>query len=136
MLLLLSLVAAAATAASGPDPEVSVASGDWSEVPAIVQRGDLMISEKFANQLSSAVAINSCSSAGTPKHVNVDMPFLVQFTPQGAVQRVVVHRIDCPAVETIVGSVVLRMAEHGDYRPTGTNQEGWYRGQFQFESRQ
>jgi hypothetical protein len=136
MLLLLPLLAAASAVATGPDAEVSVASGDWNDIPALLQTGDLQISDKFAEQLSSAAGTNGCSTVGTAKHVNVSMPFLVQYSPQGAVQRVVVHRIDCPAVETIVGSVVLRMAQHGDYRPTGYNREGWYRGQFAFESRQ
>jgi hypothetical protein len=135
MLILLPLLASA-TAVAAADANVSVASGDWSDVPALMQTGDLQISDKFADQLASAVGTNGCATAGTPKHVNVSMPFLIQYTPQGGVQRVVVHRINCPAVETIVGSVVLRMAQHGDYRPTGYNREGWYRGQFEFESRQ
>jgi hypothetical protein len=136
MPLLLPLVAAAALYASAGDPEVSVASGDWGNIPAIAQVGDLQISDQFANQLISAVAANNCASAGTPKHVNVAVPFLVQFTPQGQLERVVVHRIDCPAVEMIVGSVVLNMAKAGNYRPTGKNIEGWYLGRFEFESRQ
>ena len=135
MLLFLPLLAAASAVAAA-DAEVSVASGDWNDIPALLQTGDLQISDKFAERLSSAVGANNCASAGTPKHVNVNMPFLVQYSPQGVVQRVVVHRIDCPAVETIVGSAVLRMAQQGNYRPTGYNREGWYRGQFAFESRQ
>jgi hypothetical protein len=101
-----------------------------------MQTGDLQISDQFANQLSAAVATNNCATAGTPKHVNVAIPFLVQYSAQGQIERVVVHRIDCPAVESIVGSVVLRMAQAGSYKPTGINREGWYLGQFQFESRQ
>jgi len=136
MPLLLPIIAAAALYASAGDPEVSVASGDWSNIPPVGQFGDLLISDQFADKLTSAVATNNCASAGTPKHVNVAVPFLVQFTPQGQLERVVVHRIDCPAVETIVGSVVVNMTKAGNYRPTGKNLEGWYLGQFEFESRQ
>ena len=122
-----------AALAAGPLPaQVSVAGGDWSNIPAVQARGDLRISNKALNQLSDAVVANKCDSIGDEKHMRLKVPFLMEFTPGGEIQQVVVQRIDCPAVEVVLGGALLQLAKSGEYRPTGENHTGWYRGLFEF----
>ena len=83
-----------------------------------------------------AALTNECSKRQRRNQpIDVDVPFLVEFAPDNSVRRVVVQRLDCPAAEQIIGSAVLRLAKSGEFRPTGENQTGWYRGQFTMTSR-
>lgn len=41
-------------------------------------------------------------------------------------------RLNCPEVEGILGGILLRMVENGDYQATGANRDNWYRGTLGF----
>jgi hypothetical protein len=132
----MNLVVASLAAVLAASPlaaeQVSVAEGDWSAIPMVYSRGDLRMSDRSLNQLTEAVALNKCTSVGTEKHMSLSVPFLLEFSPRGEVQQVVVRRIDCPAVEVVLGGALLQLAKSGEYQPTGQNQAGWYRGVFEF----
>ena len=131
MKLVLATVIAGLAASSLPAQEVSVAGGDWSDIPPLVQLGSKTISERALTQLTDAVALNKCEAAGSEKHMKLSVPFLLRFSGQGNIEQVVVQRIGCPAVETVLGGAVLQLAKSGEYRPSGVNQTGWYRGLFE-----
>ena len=114
---------------------VSVASGDWSNIPFIRQSGSLRLSDAVIDKIETA-AIGECALPGqSERHVRLTIPFMVQFTPAGAVQQVVVKRLNCPAIEQAAGGALLQLAKDGEYRPTGENSEGWYRGELSITSR-
>lgn len=115
---------------------VSVASGDWSNIPLVQQRGLARVSTNTIEQIEQA-AVGECALPGQSKRqVDLTIPFMIKFSTAGAVEQVVVHRVDCPTIEQAVGSAVLTMANGGEYRPTGENREGWYRGDISFRSQQ
>ena len=109
--------------------QVSVAGGDWSNIPLVKRSGTLRISDDLISKIESA-AFGECAKPGQSKtRLDMTIPFLVQFTPEGGVERVVIMRLDCPTIEQTAGGAVLQLARAGEYRPTGENVEGWYRGE-------
>ena len=66
------------------------------------------------------------------KELNLSLSFAAQFQPDGTLNRVVLPKLNCPEGEGVIGGAILEMMKGGDYRPTGKNLDGWYRGQFSF----
>jgi len=131
----LAIFAALAGSAALAATPISVAGGDWSDIPRIEQAGKLRISDSSIEQMEAA-AIGECKLRGqTERHVDLTIPFLVRFSQAGELQQVVVRRMNCPTIERVAGSALLTMAQGGEYRPTGENLEGWYRGEISFVSR-
>ena len=112
-----------------------MAGGDWSNIPVARAAGLHRVSSDVIAQIEAA-AVDECKLPGQSKsYVKLSIPFLIQFSPSGEVEQVVVHRLNCPGVEQAVGGAILTLAEKGEYRPTGENLEHWYRGEFRFVSR-
>lgn len=109
---------------------ITVAGGNWSDIPPIRERHALRIGNEAIEQLKAAAGQTNCRTVGDARHLNISVPFLVQFSPHGDVEQVVVQRINCPKVEALLGYSLLYLAKSGEYRPTGENDLGWYRGQF------
>lgn len=125
--LLMMTAFSAPVAATGS--QVSTADGDWSNIPLVRDRGSLRFAPDTFDAIEAA-AVGECAKPGQSKrNVNVAVPFLIRFTPQGGVGQVVVKNISCPAIEQAVGGAILQMAKDGAYVPTGENQEHWYRGE-------
>ena len=122
-------------AAASPAIPVSVASGDWSNIPYAQQRGSLRVSTRTIEKFEAAL-MGECNAAAANGRLELTVPFLIRFGRDGSVQQVVVRRLDCPSAESLVGGAILQMARSGEFRPTGENLTGWYRGQFSLDSRQ
>ena len=132
-LVVLGAVAALIATPLGAEP-VSSAWGDWREVPTIIKKGDLRVSSQTVDRIAAASADGKCPQVGDEKHLRLSMPFLMEFSPRGQIQQVVVWKMNCPEIESLVGGMLLEMARAGEYRPTGENQLGWYRGEFKLTS--
>ena len=129
-------IAAFATLAAIATPlaaqQVSVGTGDWSNIPPVISRGHVAATPRTVDDIAAAAVNNSCTSiARDLRHVNLSVPFLIEFSGKGEVQSIVVQKLGCPKVESLVGGTLLQMAKEGEYRPTGANEIGWYRGQFE-----
>lgn len=123
----------AAALVTGPlaAQQVSVAEGDWSDIPEVLKRGQLRVSTEAVDRIAAVAARGECPVIGDAQRIRMSVPFLMEFSQNGALQQVVVWKINCPEVESVVGGTLLQMAKSGEYRPTGENQVGWYRGDFQ-----
>lgn len=133
MLIALSVTAAVATPVKAQ--QVSVAGGDWSNIPVVISEGKRQPAERVVDDIAAAAQKQSCAAVGrNPRHINLSVPFLVQFDGGGQVQQVVVQRIGCPAVESVIGGALAQLAKEGEYRPTLENRAGWYRGSFDLAS--
>ncbi len=131
---LIALGLSALIAAPAQSSPVSVAGGDWSNIPLVHQTGEKRISADAIEKMEVA-ARGECAGAIQPaRRIKMTIPFLIHFSPQGGVEQVVVKRLDCPTIEQVAGSAVLQLAKDGAYRPTGENQERWYRGEISFTS--
>lgn len=111
---------------------VEVADGDWRGIP-FVQTGKAMaMSDRTMIRIERLLEAGKCPRFGDGEHVKLDVPFLLQFDAGGAVQRVVVRRVDCPDLEGMIGGVIASRAKSGFYKPTGQNATGWYRSTFSY----
>ncbi len=122
-------------AASANASPVSVAGGDWSNIPLAKTAGLHRVSTDVIERIEAA-AIGECQLPGQSKRkVELNIPFIILFSPTGAVEQVVVKRLNCPTIEQAAGGAILTMAQKGEYQPTGENLERWYRGEISFVSR-
>lgn len=125
-----------ASSVGAPAASIESASGDWSGLPAMKIKGAQRISAEAITRIHEAVAAPDCSIPGqTPRRLDMRVPFAVQFAPDGTPNRVVIQRLGCAAVESVIGGAVLRLVEAGEFQPSGENEEGWYRGEISFSSR-
>ncbi|HEU0310086.1 MAG TPA: hypothetical protein VFR36_02535 [Sphingomicrobium sp.] len=116
-------------------PNLSSATGDWSNIPAVERRNNSDATAFIVDAIESAVQSGNCKISGVSgKRINLEVPFLIQFDTSGAVKEVVVGKLGCPEVEIAMGNAILRLAERGDYRPSGRNDVGWYRGLLDIDS--
>lgn len=127
-----SLLIAATTASA---QQFEVASGDWSNIPRIIHRGNFMMDDGMMARVDRLARAGTCSVPGLRRDdINLNVPFLMQFAPDGNVQRIILQNTGCPELEAVIGGVLHRKLQAGDYRPTGENREGWYRGDFRYIS--
>ena len=128
-LLLTSLPAPALTAS----PSVEVASANWSYLPLMKQRSNFHLSNKAIARIHEIATEGKCAIPGTQGLLlDFDLSFAAQFSPDGTLNRIVMPKLGCPEAEGILGGVLLKMVQEGDYRPDGSNEEGWYRGDLSF----
>ena len=125
--------ALALMAATVPPVAVETATGDWSKLPTLSQRGYDHLSTKVMLKLHELTKQHQCQlSEYVGNRLNFGMTFAAQFDPDGSLRRVVIPKLNCPEAEGVVGGALLEMIQAGDYRPTGKNPDGWYRGNFSF----
>lgn len=131
-LLALSLLlgSAAANAAT-----VETANNDFSWLPTLANSGIVNLTPEAITSIHQLVIDNQCKIAGSDKRdLNMTVPFAAHFNPDGSLDKIVLKRIGCPRAEGILGGVLLEMFDRGEFKPTGANQDGWYRSQLSFES--
>ena len=116
-------------------PQLSVATGDWSNIPLAKKKGMQSFTMFAMAEVDNALTTKCIKRDRRNQPVDMAVPFLIEFGANRSVKRVVVQKINCPAAETIIGSAVMQLAKNGEFQPTGENDAGWYRGEFAFYSR-
>ena len=124
----------ALTAATAPPVIVETAVSDWSYLSSLSSRGYDHLNMKMMAKLHEIASHGQCKLPGTYDSGKLDLrlSFAVQYAPGGALQRVVLPKLNCPEAESVLGGTVLEMLKGGDYRPTGKNPDGWYQGDLSF----
>jgi hypothetical protein len=121
-------------AASAPSVRVVAATGSWSDLPPIGDNGTDHQSKNLMLALDDIATKHECSLPGyTGSRFNFDMSFAAQFDPNGALQQIVIPKLNCPKAEAVIGGTLKEMIEGGDYKPTGQSPGGWYRGRLSFD---
>jgi hypothetical protein len=120
-------------AASAPPVSVLAADGDWSQLPRLSQRGYEHLNTKMMVKLHEIATEGQCRLPGLlGKRLDLRLSFAAQFDPDGTLRQIVIPKLNCPEAEGVIGGALLEMMQGGDYRPTGKNPDGWYRGSFTF----
>jgi len=129
-LLLASLFAATAAAAA---PTLETGSGDWSNIPMMRPQGSATVDVDVITAMISLVDSGECVIPGQrPGRIDMRVPFLAQYDAQGSARRLVVRPSGCARADGLLAGEVQRMVEGRIFRPTGEDQEGWFRGQIAF----
>lgn len=130
---LLALPLLFATAAAAPMPKVEVATGDWSELPALQSRNYNHLQSNVMQRLWELAHSKTCAIPGySIGNLDFRMSFAAQYNPDGSVARVILPKLACPEAEGILGGALVEMIQGGDYRPTGASEQGWYQGSLTF----
>jgi hypothetical protein len=137
--MLLSLSAALLVAGAVPDPapaSVQAGRADWNKFPALQKAVRSHPTRSMVDRVSEMLRSEQCSLPGqSPSKFDITVPYLVLVRPDGAAERVVVADLGCPTLETYVGSIVLKLSELGDFRPTGHERPTWYSSKLNFNLR-
>ena len=126
-LLMALLLASVPPAPAAAAPTVEVADGNWSWLPPLKQRSN---AELRNIAIGPERKCNALASKAEATEFNIS--FAAHFDPDGTPTKVVMPRLDCPEVEGILGGVLREMVGKGDYRPDGSNSDGWYKGTLSF----
>ncbi len=123
----------ALTAASPAPVTVETAISDWSYLPPLSVHGYDHLNVKMMAKLHDLASHGQCRLPGySDGKLDLRLSFAVQYAPSGALQRIVLPKLNCPEAESVVGGTLLEMLQAGDYRPTGANEDGWYQGDLSF----
>ena len=132
LLMSLHLLLASAAGSSSPVAVVT-ADGDWSRLPRLEARGYHHLDSDYMTRLHQIASRGECQLPGySGNRLDLSLTFAAQYDAGGSLQRIVLPKLNCPEAEGLIGGALLDMMRGGDYRPTGKNPEGWYRGQFAF----
>ena len=124
---------AALVAATPPQPKVEVATGDWSQLPLLKFQGYDNLSSAVMTKLYEIRRQKRCQLPGlSSTQIELSVSFAAQFSPDGQLKRLLLPQLDCPEAEAWIGGTLVKSLQHGDFRPTGRNPEGWYRGDLSF----
>jgi hypothetical protein len=112
---------------------VETASGDWSKLPQMSQRGYDHLSEKMQAKLYEIAESKQCPSFTLNQgRLNFRIGFAAQYAVDGSFSRLILPKLDCPEAESVTGGAILEMIQAGDYAPTGKSGNGWYQGTLGF----
>lgn len=127
------LVSFALILASTSSVTVETADGSWNRLPSLEARGYDHLNSDFMTRLHQIASEGQCQLPGySGNRLDLNLSFAAQYDPGGSLQRIVLPKLNCPEAEGLIGGALLEMMRGGDYRPTGKNPEGWYKGQFAF----
>jgi hypothetical protein len=130
---LLALSLLLSTAAAPPPVRVDTAQSDWSFLPPLKHRGYDHLTPVRMHKIYELASSNRCDLPGESfRRIDLKISFAAQFDRSGKLVRLVLPRLNCPEGEGVLGGALLEMIEKGDYKPTGANPEGWYRGNLSF----
>ncbi len=132
--MLLSLTAALFIAGAAlPPARVEAGRADWDSFPALRKTPRSHPTAAMVDRVSGLLEERRCSLPGqSPRKFDITIPYLVRVRPDGAAERVVVADLGCPALETYVGSIVLKLSELGDFKPSGDSRPRWYASRLNF----
>lgn len=131
-LFLLAAAAALPLGAAGAQT-VETGTGDWSAMPEMQPRNEYFMSDQSMDEIEDIARRQVCNVPGVaPVGVSLDVPFAVKFDANGAAQRVVVRDMGCHDLEMVLGRVLAQLTNAGEYRPTGSSRNGWYRSRLSF----
>jgi hypothetical protein len=124
-------VAALAVSTTALAQTVEVATGNWNDIPQVKKQPPIRMADRTMARIDGLLKQGKCQRFGNGKVIKMDVPFLLQFGA-GGVERIVVRRIDCPELESLIGGTLASHAKEGLFKPTGENGTGWYRSNFSY----
>jgi hypothetical protein len=130
---LVLLGAAISAVPASAEVSIEAATGDWSKLPQLSQRGYQDLNEKMQAKLFEIAESKQCPSFGlTQGRLDFSITFAVQYAPDGSLARVILPQLNCAEAESVAGGALLEMLQSGDYAPTGKSKGGWYQGGLRF----
>jgi hypothetical protein len=114
---------------------VETAKGNWSEIPLLARHHTVRLSDPAMASVDALVKAGKCNAIKRNRSIDLEMDFLVEFSKDNQIKRVIVEEIGCPEVEAIAATATSQAAGKGWLKPTGENDAGWYRGSITYQLR-
>lgn len=106
---------------------VDVGQVDWAKFPKAREKESRLDYADLAGRVENVLRTEKCAIGhATPRQFDITVPYAVLIQPDGKVSRVVVSRMNCTGLETLVGQAVIARSDVGDYLPTGEARPRWY----------
>ena len=129
----LTSMALLAASVAASNVTVQVASGDWSNLPQLSQRGYDHLNPKMQLKLYEIASSKQCPTFMLKQdRLDFRIGFAVQYDGAGKPSRLLLPRLECAEAEGVAGGALLEMLAAGDYAPTGKSVNGWYQGTLGF----
>jgi hypothetical protein len=126
--LLLAAVSVPASAVT-----VEAATGDWSKLPQLDQKGYSHLDEKMQAKLYEIAGSQKCPSFKLVQdRLDLRLSFAVKYAPDGTLDRVILPELNCGEAAGVIGGTLLAMLQGGDYAASGKSANGWYQGTLGF----
>ena len=135
---MMRLIALALLAAPLPASAQTVVASDadWSYLPTMPRLAQHHLTPEAITSIHEVIIEGQCALPGQSKReLDMSVPFAARFDESGKVEQLVIRRLGCPRIEGIIAGALLEMIAADEYRPTGRNPDGWYRGTVSFGSR-
>ena len=127
----IGLAAALLCSAAAGAQTVDVGTGNWDRFPNAERSGRFFLNDSTIDAIEALGREGACQVPGLSRGgVNIDVPFVIRFTPAGQVERIVLRDMGCPQLERLLAVPLQGMAQAGEFRPTGG--AGWHRSTIQF----
>ena len=112
---------------------VETATGDWSKLPQLSQRGYEHLNEKMQAKLYEIAGSQKCPSLKLVQdRLDLRLSFAVKYAADGTLDRVILPELNCADAAGVVGGTLLEMLQAGDYAASGKSANGWYQGTLGF----
>jgi hypothetical protein len=132
-LIALALLAASAPAAA---QKVVASDADWSYLPQMPRTAQHHLTPEAITSIHAEIIAGNCTLPGqSDRELDMSVPFAARFDESGKVEQLVIRKLGCPRIEGIIAGALLEMIGAQEYKPTGKNPDGWYRGVVSFGSR-
>jgi hypothetical protein len=132
MVSLFLLAGAMLAAAPADEVKVDVGKGNFATMPALKVRTDLP-SPAMIGMVERILGSGACKMQGqSVRRFDITVPYAVELLPDGTTRHVIVADTGCPALETMVGEVVLKLATTGDFRENRADSPKWFASEINF----
>jgi hypothetical protein len=120
-------------ASAGGSLQVDVGRANWNALPPLKAVERVLPTPDMVDRVETMLDSGTCKIAGqSAKRFDITVPYAVLVEPDGTTQRILVGETGCPALETFVGTVVVAMADAGDFKPTREPNARWYASELNF----
>ena len=113
--------------------QIDVGTGNWAALPTLKAEGVRLPTPDMVTRMERLLADGECRFDGqSRRRFDITVPYAVLVEPSGRARRAIIAQTGCPALEAYVGGVVLKLAQRGDFDPTGESEARWYSSEVNF----
>lgn len=113
--------------------QIDVGTGNWSALPDLKAETVRLPTPDMVTRVERLLAAGECRFEGhSSRRFDITVPYAVLVEPDGRARRAIIAEMGCPALEAYVGGVVLKLAQRGDFDPTGERNARWFASELNF----
>ncbi len=113
--------------------QIDVGTGNWAALPDLKAETVRLPTSDMVHRVQRLLAAGECEFDGhSSRRFDITVPYAVLVEPDGTARRAIVAEMGCPALEAYVGGVVLKLAQRGDFQPTGEREARWFGSELNF----